>query len=778
MKKRTQYLLITGAVLLMAVAGTGFIFKKQWMPLVRNTNSYKMRTVSAVHHDPLPFTGGRGNAAMIDYLNSVYKTINCPQCKFMNNVIADDLLKKPIPGDPQEKFMYYFMLCNQLMNSGRVDQAIKLITEYEATAEFKKLKDKDLYKWCLATGITYLRFGELKNCIADHNAQSCIWPLSEMAQHKEEWGARKAIEVYTRILDNYAQDLSSRWLLNIAYMQVGGYPDEVPAAYLIPPDAFKTEFETPRFNNIAGSLGVDYADMCGSIIMDDFNNDGYTDIFQGGWGLNEQVHYLINKGDGTFDDVSENAGVNKYPGGLMMMQTDYNNDGYLDVFILRGAWFGEFGILPNALLKNNGDDTFTDVTIETGLFSCHPTQTATWADFNNDGWLDVFIGNEANRNKGDKINDCELYINNNGQFKNIAKDAGMNLNAFVKGVTSGDYDNDGDADIYISVNGAENHLYRNETPKGSDNLKFTDVSIKAGIKGPLQSFSCMFFDYNNDGWLDILNFSYDPNAADNDIAAEYLKLPRSSELTALYINNKNGTFSDKAKENGLDRTFLVMGCSYGDFDLDGWMDFYAGTGKPSFRSLIPNRLFHNNEGKGFQDCTTSSGTGHLQKGHGISFADLNHDGYPEIFAQMGGAYEGDGFQDCLYENPASWNNNYIAIDLVGTTSNKIAIGARIKIITVQNGITRNIYDWVTTGASFGANNLREEIGLGKSAHISRIEIFWPQTGVTQKINNVSVNQHIKITEGRHDYEVLDLPAFKFYVPENQVEHNHMIMSAR
>jgi len=775
MKKRTKNILLICCVLIIAVGGVGYQFKKQILSLGREKNDYKMRTVGNVHHDPIPYTGAGGNAEMIDYLNIVYQKINCPQCKFMNTAIANDLLNKAVPTDPKERFIYNFMLCNQLMNSGRVDEAIKLIEEYEKTADYKKLEDKDLYKWCLATGITYLRFGELKNCIADHNAQSCIWPLSEMARHKDEWGARKAIEIYTRILDNYAQDLNSRWLLNIAYMQIGEYPEKVPTAYLIPPESFKTEFETPRFNNIAGDIGVDYADMCGSIIMEDFNNDGFTDIFQGGWGLNEQVHYLINKGDGTFEDLSEKAGLNKYPGGLMMMQTDYNNDGFLDVFILRGAWFGEFGILPNALLKNNGDNTFTDVTVETGLFSCHPTQTATWADFNNDGWLDVFIGNEANRNGGDKINDCELFLNNKGHFTNITKETGINLNAFVKGVSSGDYDNDGDADIYISVNGAENHLYKNETKKGSKTLRFADVSIKAGIKGPLQSFSCMFFDYNNDGWLDILNFSYDPNAADNDIAAEYLKLPRKSELTALYINNKNGTFSDKAKENGLDRTFLVMGCSYGDFDMDGWIDFYAGTGKPSFRSLIPNRLFHNNEGKGFQDCTTSSGMGHLQKGHGISFADLNHDGYPEIFAQMGGAYEGDGFQDCLYENPATWNNNFIAIDLVGTTSNKIAIGARLKIISVQNGIKRDIYEWITTGASFGANNLRAEIGLGKANDIESIEIYWPQTGITQVIKNVAINQHIKIVEGNNDFSILTLPPFKFKVPDDEIPHQHKMV---
>ena len=176
--------------------------------------------------------------------------------------------------------------------------------------------------------------------------------------------------------------------------------------------------------------------------------------------------------------------------------------------------------------------------------------------------------------------------------------------------------------------------------------------------------------------------------------------------------------------------------------------------------------------KSYQDITHSGGFGHLQKGHGISFADLNHDGYPEIFAQMGGAYEGDGFQDCLYENPATWNNNFISLDLEGTTSNKIAIGARIKIVVEQNGIKRDIYEWVTTGASFGANNLRAEIGLGKANQIDRIEIYWPQTGITQTIKNVMVNQHIKIEEGKNEYTILKLLPFKFNVHNDSIPHHH------
>src|SRR5690348_6005014 len=144
------------------------------------------------------------------------------------------------------------------------------------------------------------------------------------------------------------------------------------------------------------------------------------------------MHFFRNTANGTFEDLSDKVGLKGITGGLNIMQTDYNNDGFKDIFVLRGAWKGKYGKEPNSLLRNNGNGTFTDVTKESGLLSFHPTQAATWNDFNNDGWLDVFIGNES-KDSTDK-NISELYINNrNGTFTNIAAESNTNINTFVKG---------------------------------------------------------------------------------------------------------------------------------------------------------------------------------------------------------------------------------------------------------------------------------------------------------------------------------------------------------
>ncbi|MEZ5013224.1 MAG: CRTAC1 family protein [Chitinophagales bacterium] len=774
-KKTKRILIVIGILFLVGVAGAYFMRGKIKKYMHKGSHkrvaAQQSAKVRPIAWDPTK----SGNQAMIDYLNQVYDLVNKPGLRFMNTAIVEDLLKKPIPQDPEEKFQWYFDVCNQLINCGRVNDAILRINEFESSPQFKEVKNKDLGNWYFTKGLVYLRFGEVENCIGMHNPESCIWPLSVAAQSQMKEGPNKAIEAFTKCLQYQKENLNAMWLMNIAYMQVGGFPDQVPQQWLIPPSSFKSEYEVPRFKNVAIDLGVDYPNMCGGIILDDFNRDGLADIFTCGWGLKEQCYFLLNRGDGTFEDITEKAGLKNYPGGLYIQQTDYNNDGLLDVWISRGAWYSQYGIVPSSMLRNNGDSTFTDVTYEIGLWSVHPTQASTWADFNNDGWLDLYIGCEASR-KGDKVNDCELFLNDHGKFKNVAKEAGVNINTFVKGVTSGDYDNDGDADIYVSANGFKNFLFRNDTKKGSMQLKFTDVTKEAGVTGPKQSFPCWFYDYNNDGWLDIINFSYSASASDNDIPAEYMNKPRKSDHTALYINNHDGTFTDRANDLGLNRTFLVMGCSYGDFDLDGWQDFYVGTGKPDMRSLTPNRMFRNAEGKGYQDVTTAAGVGVLQKGHEISFGDLNNDGYPELFVQMGGAYEASGFYDCLFENPASFGNNFVAIDLVGTTTNKIARGARVKVTVMENGKERDIYDWVTSGSSFGANTLRLEMGLGKATEIKKIEIQWPASGTTQTITGVALNTFIRITEGNDQFEVLDLHPFLFRPdPEKSYSH-HMMMT--
>lgn len=715
-----------------------------------------------------------GNEGMKALLSNIYEKTNVPSCRFCSCAIADELLSRPIPEKWDDRYEYHSRLVSELINCGRMETAMQWIDRFDAEMTSRKVDNKFRRKWLASKGIAFLRYAEVTNCIQNHNEESCIFPLSEKAQHRNETGARAAIKLYSQILEMYPDDLASRWLLNIAYMQIGGYPQDVPVAWLIDPAAINQGEEVPAFRNIASTLGVDFPDMCGSVIMDDFNNDGLIDIFQSGWGLQEQVHFLINKGDGSFEDRTAAAGLEGYPGGLMMQQTDYNNDGLLDVFILRGAWYGAQGVIPNSLLHNNGDGTFTDVTRETGLYSCHPTQTATWADFNNDGWIDVFIGNEASRKKTDQRNDSELYLNDHGHFRNVAAASGANVNGFIKGVSSGDYDNDGDPDIYVSINGSENILLRNDSRRGSMELHFTDVTREAGVADPVKSFPCMFFDANNDGWLDILTFSYSSAVSDNDIPAEYLGLPRQGNDPALYINNGNGTFSNETIAWGLDKTFLVMGCNYGDFDMDGWQDFYTGTGKPSLRSIIPNRMFRNDNGTGYVEVTSAARVGHLQKGHGISFADLNNDGYPEIYAQMGGAYESDGFQDALYENPASWGTGWITLDLTGNETNKAAIGARVEVVVKENGKERHIYDWVVPGASFGANSLRLEIGLRQAEEIVRVEVYWPGSDEVQSWTGLHLRHHYRLQEGKPAAEELVLPEFDFPATSHQSNHHHMM----
>ncbi|MFP4092790.1 MAG: FG-GAP-like repeat-containing protein, partial [Cyclobacteriaceae bacterium] len=242
--------------------------------------------------------------------------------------------------------------------------------------------------------LAYLRLGEQENCILNHTSASCLFPLQTAGFHQLEEGSAKAIEIYTRILEKSPNDLNARWLLNIAYMTLGKHPHDVPASWLIPDSVFTSDAEVKAFRDIAPSIGFDIRGLSGGLVVDDFTNDGYLDIMISAWGQKDQLRFFVNNADGTFTEKTGEANLEGLFGGLNMLQADYNNDGWLDVFILRGAWLEKNGTHPNSLLKNNGDGTFTDVTEAAGLLSFHPTQTATWNDFNRDGWLDIYIGNE------------------------------------------------------------------------------------------------------------------------------------------------------------------------------------------------------------------------------------------------------------------------------------------------------------------------------------------------------------------------------------------------
>jgi hypothetical protein len=605
-------------------------------------------------------------------------------------------------------------------------------------------------------GIAYMRLGERTNCMLNHSGSSCIFPIKDEGVHRIKTGSQKAMQVYETILTSNPEDLTSRWLLNVAAMTLGTYPQSVPKEFLIPNLDADTGYKIKPFTDMAADLGLDVFGRAGGVIVDDFNNDGYLDIVTSGWDISDPMHYFQSNKDGTFTDVTAQSGLKGITGGLNIQQVDYNNDGYLDIFVLRGGWNTEgFGNQPPSLLMNNGDGTFTDVTIPAGLLFFHPTQAATWADFNNDGYLDVFIGaeNSGGMDAGGR-HTCMLYINNgDGTFTNVTDDAHCNLTAFVKGVTSADYNNDGWPDIFISTMDGYKYLLKNMRKPGKA-IEFEDVSIEAGFdKNREPTFTTWFFDYNNDGWPDIMVGDYN-NRMNKPLgffaAAEGLGKPIAKLGNVfLFRNNHDGTFTEVTNEVGLNKVVYSMGANFGDIDNDGYPDMYFGTGNPDFKSLVPNKLFKNIGGKRFADVTTSSRLGNLQKGHGVAFADLRNTGIQDIFVEMGGAYKGDSYNSSLYVNPGQSYNNWIALKLEGVKANRCAIGSHIKVTFTENGIKRSVYKDVNSGGSFGSSPLRQEIGIGQAKWIDDIEIKWAGSQTVQHFKNLAPNQFLHIIEGNN-----------------------------
>ncbi|WP_428329760.1 CRTAC1 family protein [Mucilaginibacter sp.] len=614
--------------------------------------------------------------------------------------------------------------------------------------------------------MAYMRVGERTNCMLNHNGSSCVFPIKDEGIHRIKTGSQKAIETYKAILTNNPADLESKWLLNIAYMTLGEYPKNVPPQFLIPGLDADTAYKVKQFTDMAADLGLNINGRAGGIIVDDFNNDGYLDIVTSGWGLDDPMHYFQNNKDGTFSDLTAQSGLKGITGGLNIQQTDYNNDGNTDIFVLRGAWNTQgYGNQPSSLLRNNGDGTFTDVTIPSGLLFFHPTQAAVWADFNNDGWLDVFIGAE---NSGvmdmGGTHPCMLYINNHdGTFTNVAQNAHCAIASYVKGVTSADFNNDGWPDIFISTMDGKKYLLKNKCKKGKG-VDFEDVTASSGIdKNKASTFTTWFYDYNNDGWPDIMVADYHFNKSLGYYsAAEALGKPvPDAGNIYLYKNNHDGTFTDVTRQTGLNKVVFSMGANFGDIDNDGYPDMYFGTGNPDFKSLVPNKLFKNIGGEKFVDVTISARVGNLQKGHGVAFADFRNDGNQDIFIEMGGAFKGDSYTSSLYVNPGQGNNNWIGLKLEGVKANRAAIGSHIKLTFTENGIKRSVYKDVNSGGSFGSSPLRQEMGIGQAKVIDDIEITWAGTQTVQHFKNIKPNQFLHITEGNNTTEVIKLAKLNF-----------------
>src|SRR6266851_2003324 len=184
--------------------------------------------------------------------------------------------------------------------------------------------------------------GEIQNCATNHNAESCLFPIQGGGVHRQRLGATEAAKLYAELLSDPRTDaensLSYRWLLNLSYMTLGKYPDAVPRRWLIPPEAFRSDYDIGRFQDVAAEKGVAEFGVAGGVILEDFDNDGHLDLMISHMGVRDQLEYFHNNGDGTFTRMTEQAGLKGIVGGLNLVQADYNNDGCIDVFIPRGAW--------------------------------------------------------------------------------------------------------------------------------------------------------------------------------------------------------------------------------------------------------------------------------------------------------------------------------------------------------------------------------------------------------------------------------------------------------
>ncbi|MDX1395618.1 MAG: CRTAC1 family protein [Gemmatimonadota bacterium] len=595
-------------------------------------------------------------------------------------------------------------------------------------------------------------------CMAESDA--CLFPLDprhfgpDVAPRLE---AAKA--VFEARLAEDPEDIQAHWLLNLAHMATGSWPDGVPARWVIRPGDFYPWTDFTRFEEVAATLGIDDVGHAGGVVFDDLDNDSDFDLLISSRGLADSMHYFENR-EGTFVDATAASGLLGLRGGLNMVQGDYDNDGDEDVFVLRGAWTPDGH--PNSLLRNEGGGRFTDVTVEAGVLSVHPTQTGAWGDYDNDGWLDLVIGNEGeSRGAEPRIHELELYHNNrDGTFSEVAAEVGLSSNRFVKAVMWGDYDNDGLVDLLVSAYDEDNALYHNDGPVNGG-WRFTDVTATAGVQAPGFSLPAWWFDFDNDGWLDILLIGYRVDGPEQMIG--FRRRPEGADTPHLYINRGDGTFEDATARVGLDRVVHTMGSNFGDLDNDGFLDFYLGTGDPDFHTIIPNVMFRNDRGLAVQDVSVAGGFSHMAKGHAVAFTDVDHDGDQDIYVVLGGAMQGDLGRNVLWINPGH-GNRWVTLRLEGVDANRSAIGGRIRVTVDGAEGRRDIHALVGSGGSFGASSLQQEIGLGAATRIVEIEVRWPGSGLVQTFADVELDRIYELREGDAGLTPVDQPVMPLAVP--------------
>jgi tetratricopeptide (TPR) repeat protein len=469
-----------------------------------------------------------------------------------------------------------------------------------------------------------------------------------------------------------------------------------------------------------------------------------------------------------FEDMAPRLGIHHLNGNGTVAFGDIDGDGKQDIIVSGSGVFIR-------VYRNEGDK-FTDVTEAVGLAKVPSGYSLNLIDYDNDGWPDLYIS--LNGWSGPMRN--LLFHNDHGKFTDVSKKSGADDpgSGFVS--LWGDLDNDGFLDIVIAngvlQEGSTPQIYRN-----NGNGTFSNVTKAAGLNEPPQygAIGVALGDYDKDGRVDILingreqapnrlyhndgNMKFTEVAAKAGIlqppweaAVEGLKkgyAPPNArsvhpDASRLFRNNGDGTFTDVTFQSKLYFPTGTMGAGVADLDNDGFLDVYIGTGDPQISRLEPNRLYRNQGDGTFFDVTNFVGFARPgNKGHGVAFTDLDDDGALDIFAQLGGHYPGDHAYNAFYHNLKASQNHWLEVELRGVKSNRMAVGAQL---TVKAG-GLIVYREIKGSEGFGATStFRQHFGLGANAKVDSLEIRWP-SGATHKFTNVEANHIIALQEDQKDF---------------------------
>ncbi len=494
--------------------------------------------------------------------------------------------------------------------------------------------------------------------------------------------------------------------------------------------------------------------MCGGVAIFDYDNDGKLDIFfTNGAKLPELKKtdpsfyncLLKNLGGGRFEEVTHEAGVEgaNLDFTFGVAAGDFDNDGDTDLFLCNAG--------PNALYRNNGDGSFTDITAGSGL-DTKPKDllsvVAAWFDYDRDGLLDLVVSEYTYWNpqtdKACQMPDgrtfyCnpqtvvsvphDLYHNlGGGKFENVTRESGFSK-ALGKGMGVGiaDFNGDGWLDVFVANDTVQNFLYLNE-----GDGTFDEASLFLGVAynteaSRVSGMGCDVNDFNNDGWTDIF----------------YNNL--QNQIHALFENQEGQFFdyvSPRTNVASLSRFFSGWSNGFIDFDNDGWKDIYSANGDVDYlgkNAAQHDTMLRNLGGTKFEDVSESLGKDFLHVGYqrGSAFGDLNEDGFMDIVVTSLNE------KPRILINSGDNGSHWLMLDLVGKTSPRDAIGASIKVVTDSG---RTLYNHVATSVGFmSTSDRRVHFGLGGETKVSEVEIRWP-SGVIQDLKDVKVDRVLHLEE--------------------------------